>query len=278
MVALAPYFSATATSAPLSRPPTPALLTRRNRLTFSGPWASLFNCWPRKAKSHTWQHTHSCVYIYIYISIWVWLKNKERPFTKGAHFGAFIWAAAICTYILRWLCWVGRFSRKLEDTKTVLRVCVETNPTPDHASLKRSVTNRSSSPCSDRGLFLPRMVVVLPVPVWPGKIESDPHGSIGSWTGLGTSSNGRGSKPMVLFGVGATPVLEPILVGIGMFTGGTRFWLMAKSLMSSHLSRTLDSKGCGVGSVGIPPTILEAHRRVLHDNFPFGKSPVHLHE
>ena len=25
------------------------------------------------------------------------------------------------------------------------------------------------------------------------------------------------------FGVGAPPILEPILVGIGMFTGGTRF-------------------------------------------------------
>ena len=35
---------------------------------------------------------------------------------------------------------------------------------------------------------------------------------------------GRGSKPMKShFRVGASPILEPILVGIGMFTGGTGF-------------------------------------------------------
>ena len=35
---------------------------------------------------------------------------------------------------------------------------------------------------------------------------------------------GCGSKPMGShFGVGAPPILEPILVGIGMFTGGTGF-------------------------------------------------------
>ena len=36
--------------------------------------------------------------------------------------------------------------------------------------------------------------------------------------------DGRGSKPMGShFGVGAPSMLEPILVGIGMFNGGTGF-------------------------------------------------------
>ena len=36
---------------------------------------------------------------------------------------------------------------------------------------------------------------------------------------------GGGSKPMKSHcGLGAPPILEPILVGIGMFTGGTGFW------------------------------------------------------
>ena len=43
--------------------------------------------------------------------------------------------------------------------------------------------------------------------------------------------NGCGSTPMGShFGVGAPPNLEPILVGIGMFTGVRDFWPMAKFL------------------------------------------------
>ena len=38
--------------------------------------------------------------------------------------------------------------------------------------------------------------------------------------------HGHGSKPMGShFGLGAPPILEPILVGIGMFTGGT-IWVL----------------------------------------------------
>ena len=44
------------------------------------------------------------------------------------------------------------------------------------------------------------------------------------------------SKPMGShFGVGAPPILEPILVGIGMFAGGTEFWI----LTHGHISSTL---------------------------------------
>ena len=46
---------------------------------------------------------------------------------------------------------------------------------------------------------------------WDGKSPATPFGC--------------GSKPMGYhFGVGAPPIFEPILVGIGMFTGGTGFW------------------------------------------------------
>ena len=42
----------------------------------------------------------------------------------------------------------------------------------------------------------------------------------------GVSSDGCGSKPMGShFGVGAPPTLVGILVGIGMFTGGT-IWIL----------------------------------------------------
>ena len=42
--------------------------------------------------------------------------------------------------------------------------------------------------------------------------------------GFAQDLNGCGSKPMGShFWVGAPPILEPILVGIGMFTGGTGF-------------------------------------------------------
>ena len=34
------------------------------------------------------------------------------------------------------------------------------------------------------------------------------------------------------FGVGAPPILEPILVGIGMFTGGT-IWILTHSRIGS---------------------------------------------
>ena len=43
------------------------------------------------------------------------------------------------------------------------------------------------------------------------------------WVPLLIHPHGCGSKPMGShFGVGAPPILEPILVGIGMFTGGVR--------------------------------------------------------
>ena len=45
--------------------------------------------------------------------------------------------------------------------------------------------------------------------------------------------NGSGSKPMGShFGVGALPILEIILVGIGMFTGGT-LWVLTHGQMDA---------------------------------------------
>ena len=47
---------------------------------------------------------------------------------------------------------------------------------------------------------------------------------------------GCGSKPKGShFGVGAPPILELILVGIGMFTGGTGFWPYGCGSKLSHL-------------------------------------------
>ena len=51
--------------------------------------------------------------------------------------------------------------------------------------------------------------------------DPPPNGCGPPPNGCGPPPNGFGSKPMVPFwGIGAPPILEPMLVGIGMLTGG----------------------------------------------------------
>ena len=76
-----------------------------------------------------------------------------------------------------------------------------------------------------------------------------------------------GSKPMVPFGVGAPPILEPILVGTGMFTGG-RIWILTHGhIRLSECERrgaNLWHGVLGAGAIGakVNPGMLVSHMPV----------------